>query len=119
MTTSSSGFLTEAQLDRVNLKTMAQGGLPAPYTEGDIFGALKVTQEWHLTEGPVEVTKEEALQLAVDWYCTNDNNTVVEAFERLKDNNLYKVTHELVTLINENPKAWAAFLESEGLTDPE
>lgn len=115
MSTEQTGYLSEAQLDRVNLKTMAQGGLPEPYAEWDIFGALKATQQWYLDEGPEELTSEEALEKAVDWYCTTPNNEVVRAFERLQDNHLFKTTRELVQLIHHHPEAYEEFLRSQGL----
>lgn len=113
----SAPFLTIDQLDRVNLKTLAQGGLPAPYGEGEIFGALKVTQQWYLNDGPEEITSDEALQKAVDWYCTSDNEAVVRAFERFQNNELFTNTCLIVNLMHQHPEEFAAFLESQGLND--
>lgn len=117
MTTASTGFMTEAQLDRVNLKTLAQGGLPAPYGEGDIFGALRVTQQWYLDEGPEELTSDEAVEKAVDWYCTNDNEAIVHAFERFRGNQVFENTRLLINLIHQHPEELEVFLRDHDLGD--
>lgn len=110
MTTTTEGFLTADQLFRVNLKTMAQGGLPAPYGEGDIFGALLVTQQWYLTEGPEELTKAEAIQQAVNWYCTSDNDAIVQAFERFRGNEVFVAARTLVNLQHQYPEEFDQLL---------
>ena len=103
MITDSNGFLSIEQLDRVNLKTMNNGGLPEPYGEGDIYGALKAVAIWHQEEGPVELTSAEATQIAVDWYCTSTQESVIGTFERLADNPVYEGVKALVKCMHENP----------------
>ena len=101
MTTNANGFLSIEQLDRVNLKTMANGGLPEPFDEGDVFGALKCVAIWHQEEGPVELSSDEAVEKAVDWYCTATTEQVVDAFNRLQDSPIYQGSKQLISLMHQ------------------
>ena len=101
MTNNPDGFLSIAQLDWVNLKTMANGGLPDPFDEGDVFGALKCVAIWHQEEGPVELSSDEAIAKAVDWYCTSTTEQVVDAFSRLQDSPNYRATKQLISLMHQ------------------
>jgi hypothetical protein len=99
----SNGFLSPDQLDRVNLKTMAQGGIPEPYSEGDIFASLMVVKDWYLNEGPKYISRDDATAEAVEWYCSNPTETIVKAFVRFNSNPLYQNTKLLVEAMHQNP----------------
>ena len=69
--------LTEAQMDRVNLKTMANP-LPPNYDSPDVWAVLLYTRDFYMGKlqqsgealPPHNLSEEEATERAVDWYCT-------------------------------------------------
>ena len=109
MTTNANGFLSIEQLDRVNLKTLAQGGLPEPYGQGDLFGLFKALQVGYEAGG---LNSHEALDAAVSWYCIHTNEEVVAMLKSYEDNELFQATRYVVNAMHENPERFQQAIDA-------
>lgn len=112
---SGEGFFTEEQLDRMNIKTMANE-LPEPYNGNHLF-ALLMLMSAERTSELMEEGNEKSIALSnrskqdvVDWYCSTpaeptedfDKQTVVEKIKSVEKINAYKTLVKLVSDIHDH-----------------
>ena len=103
----STGFFTEAQMDRINLKTMATP-LPGTYTGKELM-ALLVTRA-----KPQNKPNTTDLSVAdtVEWYCRAKPHEVKAEFERLEPTTLYQQHFDILTVMHERPDDFRKAVEA-------
>lgn len=105
----STGFFTEAQLDRANLKTMVNQ-LPPPWTGNHLLALLVV-----LSDKGTEYTDlppKEAKQKVIDWYCTNRTEVIVEALENMVEDTEFQMVLEFQRMMHQEPELLRQAIEA-------
>ena len=107
--TNGKGYFSEEQVDRINLKTMAN---PIdPYSGHDLL-ALLVTLCDEGVGGDWELDPVEAKDKVTEWYCTNTSDVVVEMLDAFQDNEKYWAVKEFQKLIHAYPKQVAEAIDA-------
>ena len=83
MSTTDVGFFKEAELDRINMKTLGNQ-LPEPYEGADLF-ALLLTKIYESDRDSLVAKRQ-----VIDWYCKSPVADVVKELETYADNEEYE-----------------------------
>lgn len=94
------GFFTEAEMDRMNLKTMANG-LPKGYDGVMLLSMLTTKHSEIYSERKDDLI---ARRQVIDWYCQATADQVALEIDKYKDNKEYKDKIELMKLMHSIPK---------------
>lgn len=105
---SQAGYFTEEQMDRCNLKTMAN---PLPYPwDGHHLMALLVLQT-DLSKKVSGLSHDVCKQETVDWYCTSTVETVLEALNEAVKVPQFHAICKIQEMMHSNPDEFLEFVE--------
>lgn len=94
------GFFTEAEMDRMNLKTMANQ-LPEGYNGCMLMAMLTTKHSEIYSERKDDLI---ARRQVIDWYCQATADQVAIEINRYMDNQEYKEKIELMKIMHSLPK---------------
>ena len=94
------GFFNEAEMDRLNAKTMANE-LPEGYNGCMLLSMLSTKHSEIYSERKDDLV---ARRQVIDWYCQATADQVALEIDRYKDNDEYKGKIELMKLMHSIPK---------------
>jgi hypothetical protein len=97
------GFFTEEQLDRINLKTMATP-LPGNYTGQELMSLLVTRTK--------ENESELATQDTTEWYCRAKPSEVQAAFNTYEKTTVFQKHFQILTLMHERPEEFQKAMEA-------
>lgn len=97
-----SGYFSEQQCDRMNLKTMANP-LTAPWNGHHLLSLLVYTSD--LAVATAGVSPDEAKQQVTEWYCTSTVEEVVEALESMSKEPTFQAILQFQEMVHRDPEA--------------
>ena len=100
--TNNHGYFTEEQMDRANLKTMANP-LPVPWNGHHLLALLVYTADLGVTVG--DLSPAESKHEVIDWYCTTPVEGVVKALEILSTEPGFQMILQFQELMHSDPEA--------------
>ena len=103
------GFFTEAQLDRCNLKTLANE-LPYGYNGDMLLAGLVYSANKGISD--YGLSSEEAKDKVVDWYCTTPVEPITEWLDGLQDIPDYIDHLRFISWMHEDPALVAEAIQA-------
>ena len=103
------GYFSEEQLDRANLKTMANP-LPVPWNGSHLLALLVYSAD--LGVQMTHMTPEEAKQECIDWYCQAPVDKVVEALETMSKEPEFQTILQIQEYIHREPERFEEALDA-------
>ena len=103
------GYFTEEQMDRANLKTMANP-LPVPWHGGHLLALLVYTSD--LGVQMTHMTPAEAKQETIDWYCTTPTDKVVETLETMSKEPGFQTILQIQEFMHRDPEKFEEALRA-------
>ena len=105
---SDTGYFTIEQMDRANLKTMANP-LPDPWTGSHLLALLVVLSDIGIIK---DLSPKESKQAVIEWYCTTRTPEIVEALELYSKWDEFKTVMEIQRLVHTNPEGLKEALDA-------
>ena len=101
------GYFTESQLDRMNIKTLANP-LTYPWNGHDLLAMLVVITDMAIAEGCPD---DEARQGTVDWYCRTPSEGIIEELEKVSRLEVFQQHRRIVEFMHDDPEAFMRMME--------
>ncbi|MDA7436670.1 hypothetical protein N8654_03180 [Synechococcus sp. AH-601-B19] len=107
-TTEQDGFFTIEDMDRMNLKTMANP-LHEPWNGQHLMALLVTVADLGIQGG---ISPAEAKADVVSYYCTNTSEKIVSDLEVMSKTPEFQAAYQLQQMMHENPEAMARAFEA-------
>ena len=107
METKEKGYFTIEQIDRMNLKTMANQ-LSEPWTGQDLMAFLIVCSDRGMQLG---LSAKEAKQSVVDFYCTTPAEQIMEDMEVMSQTPEFQSVLQIEKMIHEDHEGFMKAIE--------
>lgn len=103
------GFFTEEQVDRCNMKTLATP-IPAPFDGHHVMALMVYSANLGMVRAGLSAEKSK--QAAVDYYCSLTPEKFVEAIESIADEPAFIATLQIQEWMHHDPEAVARAVEA-------
>ena len=102
------GYFTIEQMDRANLKTMANP-LPAPWNGSHLLSLLIVLSDMGVVR---DMSSKDSKENVVEWYCTTKTDDVVEALRRFSHSDEFKAVMQIQEMAATRPNELRKAIEA-------